>query len=202
MDHLPTPLDASPPFIEIPLVADIPWDNLDFNTFPARHGFAVDDFGHLLLDEIGVDRIASLLQSWLYFGFLAEILEIDVCKKNFCRTTATGPVLDTTGLEELIIAKTAYNKSFFHIKSKEPHNKRKEYRCKLQRVWQVFVRITCHSITTSHPLPQILVSIEALCHTLEYLAYDRNEHSYLSSRRRFQLTIGSARLISCQMIKS
>ena len=108
MDHLPTPLNASDLTIEIPFVADIPWDFQDFETFPTRIGAAMDDDGQPLLDMISPAHLASLLQSWLYFGFLSEIFGTKLRREDFCRlrpANSTKParaILDSTSLLRLI----------------------------------------------------------------------------------------------------
>ena len=108
MDHLPTPLNASDLTTEIPFVADIPWDFQDFETFPTWIGFAVDGDGQILLDMISPTHLASLLQSWLYFGFLSEIFGTKLRREDFCRlrpanlTKLAGAVLDSTNLSRLI----------------------------------------------------------------------------------------------------
>lgn len=71
MDHLPRPRHPIVPLEEVPLVAGTPYDFLGFETFPYRKGFVKDG----RLDESRpADELVSLMQSWLYFGLLEEIL--------------------------------------------------------------------------------------------------------------------------------
>ncbi|OCL05977.1 hypothetical protein AOQ84DRAFT_412145 [Glonium stellatum] len=68
MDHIPTPLDSLPS-IEIPVSTIVPYDFQGFVTFPSRHGFGSE---RPLGEEQSANETASLMQSWLYFGLLAE----------------------------------------------------------------------------------------------------------------------------------
>jgi len=68
MDHIPTPLDSLPG-IDIPITKIVPYDFQGFTTFPSRYGFGSEK---PLGEEQSADDTASLMQSWLYFGLLAE----------------------------------------------------------------------------------------------------------------------------------
>ena len=187
MDHLPTPLSVSGPPIEIPFVADISWDFLDFTSFPARHGFATSRSGQLLLDEISEERLAFLLQSWLYFGFLSETLGAKVRKDDFCRmqpassTKAAVPILDSTSLGRL-------------RKSRKFARNFKQ----LYYVRQICMHVARDPIGLSRPIPEVLLSIEILCNTFEWLSRDP---IYESSLSRGSI-LGSENLLTRRMINA
>ncbi|KAJ5162038.1 hypothetical protein N7492_007430 [Penicillium capsulatum] len=70
MDLLPRPLGSSTPDIDVPLLDIIPYvQHQDFFTFAERHGI------ESTIDEnIGSKQLATIIQSWLFFGLLAEHL--------------------------------------------------------------------------------------------------------------------------------
>ncbi|KAH8725095.1 hypothetical protein GQ44DRAFT_759811 [Phaeosphaeriaceae sp. PMI808] len=180
MDHLPTPFNTSGPPIEIPFVADIPWDSGDFASFPSRHGFAVTLDGDLDLDRINTERLASLLQSWLYFGFLSEILEINVRKKIFRRvrpaysTKPVAVILNSSCLTPLIetwskTIRRQNSRSFILSSRKEVENlvaMRDKVRTQFNRLLRTCDLVAQHSTGCPYPLPEILLSILILCNTL------------------------------------
>ncbi|KAJ5863681.1 uncharacterized protein N7529_005597 [Penicillium soppii] len=70
MDLLPRPLGSSTPDIDVPLLDIIPYTQpQDFFTFAERYGIesAIDK-------NISSKRLATIIQSWLFFGLLAEHL--------------------------------------------------------------------------------------------------------------------------------
>ncbi|KAF2175119.1 hypothetical protein K469DRAFT_756403 [Zopfia rhizophila CBS 207.26] len=68
MDLVPTSPESLPG-IDLPLLEIIPYDFLGFSNFPSRHGFPSPAF---IIEEKSPEKLATLLQSWLYFGLLAE----------------------------------------------------------------------------------------------------------------------------------
>ncbi|KAF4624974.1 hypothetical protein G7Y89_g13195 [Cudoniella acicularis] len=94
MDIIPEPLDALP-ILRVPLAEPIlPYDQDDFRSFPQRHGFAEDEWKLL-----PVDSLAALLQSWLFFGLLAECLKENFNLEDFVvRANVTTVPLNTASL--------------------------------------------------------------------------------------------------------
>ncbi|RYP81887.1 hypothetical protein DL769_001812 [Monosporascus sp. CRB-8-3] len=94
MDIIPEPLDALP-ILRVPLAEPIlPYDQDDFRSFPQRHGFAEDEWRHL-----PAEGLAALLQSWLFFGLLAEGLKENFNLEDFVvRANGTTAPLNTAFL--------------------------------------------------------------------------------------------------------
>jgi hypothetical protein len=70
MDFVPTPL-SSRPGIQVPLFDIIPYDFRGLSEFPERNGISKEQ---LVTDGRSPLQVATLLQSWLYFGLLSEVL--------------------------------------------------------------------------------------------------------------------------------
>ncbi|KAF2475458.1 uncharacterized protein BDR25DRAFT_340204 [Lindgomyces ingoldianus] len=79
MDLIPTPLESIPG-VKVPLMSIIPYDFKDFSEFPQRHGFELEQL--LAADQAPV-LIASVMQSWLFFGLLSEFFQRPVNTKEF-----------------------------------------------------------------------------------------------------------------------
>ncbi|KAF2799828.1 hypothetical protein K505DRAFT_47583 [Melanomma pulvis-pyrius CBS 109.77] len=79
MDYIPTPLSPLRG-IDVPLMDVVPYDFKGLWEFPLRMGF-----GGVSRIAAGStpSRIASLLQSWLYFGLLSEFLQSPVDSTEF-----------------------------------------------------------------------------------------------------------------------
>ena len=84
MDHMPWPKGASPDLIEVPLVEYIPYDFLGYDNFPRRNGFDIYD-GHTRTIEPA--RLASIIQSWLYFGLLSEVTGETIPLEHFTKVS-------------------------------------------------------------------------------------------------------------------
>lgn len=76
MEYLPQPSRAFS-HVRVPFVAQIDFDGQDFATFPHRSGFGKD------LSSSSGEELASLVQSWLYFGTLDTFLGVKVIKDDF-----------------------------------------------------------------------------------------------------------------------
>jgi hypothetical protein len=87
MDHVPVPQGYSKDSWYVPLVATFDYDFYDFGSFPQRHGFMMED-GGLNMSRSSVD-LASMLQSWLYFGLLSEFLDRQVTTQHLESRTST-----------------------------------------------------------------------------------------------------------------
>jgi hypothetical protein len=89
MDFLPHPTSGVEP-LDIPFVADTPFVfGTDFWDFPKLHGFG-DQWASL-----PAPRLASLAQSWLYFGTISEFLgrPIDYREFQVSRSVSGKPLL-------------------------------------------------------------------------------------------------------------
>ncbi|ORY14044.1 hypothetical protein BCR34DRAFT_586079 [Clohesyomyces aquaticus] len=69
MDLVPTPFDSVAGYDETPLLDIIPYDFGRFSTFPHRNGFPSKS--SITQEKCG-DRLSVLLQSWMFFGVIAE----------------------------------------------------------------------------------------------------------------------------------
>ena len=73
MNHLPRPREAIDLRFSVPLLRALPHDLSDFRTFPGRNGFVLEDGLDLRHNP---EDLAVLMQSWLYFGFIASLTNI------------------------------------------------------------------------------------------------------------------------------
>ena len=74
---------------EVPILHNIEYDFSGFEDFPTRHGFVKDGTVHL--EGKSAADCASLLQSWLFFGLLAEIGGELVNREAFLTRQSTSP---------------------------------------------------------------------------------------------------------------
>ncbi|KPM40562.1 hypothetical protein AK830_g5997 [Neonectria ditissima] len=101
MEYLPHPTQTAPP-VEVPYVAKHLSDDKDFASFPSRGGF---DIG--TLEDESVERIASLAQSWLYFGLIGFFFQefqsppVDFEKLKLEKVSADGSIELIVHSEEL-----------------------------------------------------------------------------------------------------
>ena len=65
----PVRLSAFP--VEVPLLPSVEYDFCGLHDFPARHGFTSSELRDL--DDRPVEESASFVQSWLFFGLLADL---------------------------------------------------------------------------------------------------------------------------------
>lgn len=114
MDHLPLPPN---PFIgrfDVPFLCNEKYDynigGSSFKSFPARNGWTVEfrlngvmayaRHGQAVMNDIA---IGGLLQAWLYFGLLGEVLGKEVDQSLFKDYAADGTILFTSRcLEDLV----------------------------------------------------------------------------------------------------
>lgn len=180
MDHLPRPYDSNGPLLEVPFVANIPWDFLDFGTFPSRHGFLQKENGSVMFDHHSTEDIASLIQSWLYFGLLAELFGNRVNRDDFKRhIPATsgkprGIVVDSTPLERIIKNRICPDRSdcpFTRYPSKSAPEAT-AVASKLSSfgfdIGNLAEQIERHPVFAQPPLPEMLFSIRILYLPLKY----------------------------------
>ncbi|RDW63319.1 hypothetical protein BP6252_10864 [Coleophoma cylindrospora] len=111
MDHLPKPKKCEP-LLEFSYHEPASWVSEEFTvlswtSYPVQHGWDVEAMrrGDLktIFKEKGRDELAVFLQSWLYFGLLATILEIRIDVSEFTGfNDAHAPILRTTTLMQRI----------------------------------------------------------------------------------------------------
>ena len=80
MDYLPVPRNATED-IAVPFLTTFQYDSQGLENFPERHGYAHD--GDRAYLNLGPEHLASLLQSWLYFGLLTEYLDDPIDIEDF-----------------------------------------------------------------------------------------------------------------------
>ena len=108
MDHLPYPDDAILPPIRIPyLCADVErYDGLDFVGFPSRMGWT--DW------RLWSSREIARIQSWLYFGLLAELFGSSFDENDFIKNSTDGKIYITTcNLPALLKDRCQENSHFY-----------------------------------------------------------------------------------------
>ena len=85
MDHLDRPTNPSRDQFKIAYLCLAPYDGGDFLTFPSRRGFdnadvLEGDFSRKSpegsAEPVGLIRVQSFLQSWLFFGLLCEVHKV------------------------------------------------------------------------------------------------------------------------------
>lgn len=112
MDHLPLPQERFLGAIPIPFLA-VDNYNSPFHDYPERSGWHLDFNGDATprLTYASSSRasknLASLLQTWLYFGMLTEFLGEPIDMEVFKTGGEGGPLLTSDCLEGLVCARTA-----------------------------------------------------------------------------------------------
>ncbi|CZR66522.1 uncharacterized protein PAC_16423 [Phialocephala subalpina] len=106
MEHLPRVLDPEHPDWEVPYLNahgshESHWDGGDFATFPERQGWDVEKlYGGHYKPAHTEEETSTMLQEWLYFGMLAEVLTRPINHAEFLRKTVKGQYVITTVLLE------------------------------------------------------------------------------------------------------
>lgn len=88
MDHLSKPANALQTSIPVPLLPYIAYDFGGIGGFGSRKGYVKN--GHLDPSRTSLE-LASLVQSWLYFGLLSELLGRSVGPNDLAATDAPSP---------------------------------------------------------------------------------------------------------------
>ena len=97
MDHLSQIADHAPPNdIEIPYLSELQYDGQDFQSYPQRRGWDTEKLKHGHLTSRSPLEIQCILQTWLYFGLLSQVLGIPVPENEFVTTSPSGRRLITT----------------------------------------------------------------------------------------------------------
>ncbi len=171
MDFLPHPTSGVEP-LDIPFVADTPYVwGTDFWDFPKLHGFG-DQWASL-----PAPRLASLAQSWLYFGTLSEFLGRPVDYRQFqvSRSISGKPLLPL--LNEWLVAHS-FTPAGASASSRDALDAedRKQVLYEHARFLDAVLQLTedFDTVSQSHvkPLPTIVLSVKVLCVTLRGVLWD------------------------------
>jgi hypothetical protein len=101
MDHLPFPKNAVRPDLEVPFVSKLPYilQQDSFNTFPVDHLSALES---VRMASSSKKTLASLVQSWLYFGTVVEFFQEQIDPEHFKGLSRNGALcLRTDHLKDL-----------------------------------------------------------------------------------------------------
>ncbi|KAL8689723.1 MAG: hypothetical protein Q9218_004668 [Villophora microphyllina] len=103
MEHLHVPTDAVIPSIEIPYLEGEAYDHQGYFDFPKRKGYKTLNTGYVVEENANLALLA-FYQSWLYFGLIATVLELQVNTDHFLRPSlqTDARVVDTSRLRPLI----------------------------------------------------------------------------------------------------
>lgn len=107
MDHVPNTVRRAHNHIPVPYLFNEDWgykyDNKGFFCFPKRQGWNSEDFLHSSsIQNKNKEKAASLLQAWLYFGFMSAALNREVDTNNFVEEVEGQRFINTKLLPEYI----------------------------------------------------------------------------------------------------
>jgi len=169
MDFLPHPTSGVEP-LDIPFVADTPYVfGSDFWDFPKLHGFG-DQWASL-----PAPRLASLAQSWLYFGTISEFLGRPVDYREFqvSRSISGKPLLPLLNEWLAAHAITAHGSTPQDAAENEDQ---KQVLYEHARFLDAVIQLAedFDKVSQSHvkPLPTIVLSVKVLCITLRTVLWD------------------------------
>ncbi|KAG7291023.1 hypothetical protein NEMBOFW57_001031 [Staphylotrichum longicolle] len=169
MDFLPHPTSGVEP-LDIPFVADTPYVfGSDFWDFPKLHGFG-DQWASL-----PAPRLASLAQSWLYFGTISEFLgrPIDYREFQVSRSISGKPLLPLLNEWLAAHAITAHGSTPQDAARNEDQ---KQVLYEHARFLDAVIQLAedFDKVSQSHvkPLPTIVLSVKVLCITLRTVLWD------------------------------
>lgn len=144
---------------EVPLLPGIDYDFRGLNDFPTRHDITSDELRDL--DNRPVEDSASLVQSWLFFGLLAEL---------------TGMLVDR---QSILHPDARQRKSKLRIASSSEGSKSRISSQKIRDIVQIGVdnvelidRLDC---AWEYPMPIVLLSIKILLCDLAAMRVDRSK---------------------------
>ncbi|KAK0737133.1 hypothetical protein B0T21DRAFT_410593 [Apiosordaria backusii] len=176
MDFLPHPVAGVEP-LDIPFVADTPFVfGTDFWDFAKLHGFG-DQWASL-----PAPRLASLAQSWLYFGTIAEFLgrPIDYREFQVSRSVSARPLIPL--LDEWLTSHAIPPKDSTKQRGKgdeEGEVSRESRKCLIYEHAKFLDAVVdlaedFDRVSQSHvkPIPTIVLSIKVLCTTLRSVLWD------------------------------
>lgn len=167
MDYIPQPLSSVTPPIIVPLAAIIPYELGSFEDFPRRYGFA-EEGGRLDLNTRTVPEVATVLQSWLYFGLLSEFLGRSVESQELAQkaTLPDGSIIDRVSTNQL---SDLFQKSVLDLKGRKGE------------LWSLLEfandqsRLVDTQLPSVSPVSEIMLSIKILLLTLSDFAFPNPE---------------------------
>ncbi|KAK4188656.1 hypothetical protein QBC35DRAFT_495607 [Podospora australis] len=177
MDFLPHPVSGVEP-LDIPFVADTPFVfGTDFWDFPKLHGYG-DQWASL-----PAPRLASLAQSWLYFGTIAEFLgrPIDYREFQVSRSVSARPLLPLLNdwlSSHTILPKDPAAAAAPGLGGEEGITRESQKRILYEHAKflddVVDLAEDFDKVSQSHvkPIPTIVLSIKVLCTTLRSVLWD------------------------------
>ncbi|KXX76884.1 hypothetical protein MMYC01_207851 [Madurella mycetomatis] len=169
MDFLPHPASGVEP-LDIPFVADTPYVfGTDFWDFPKSHGFG-DQWASL-----PAPRLASLAQSWLYFGTISEFLGRPIDYRDFqlSRSVSAKPLLPL--LDDWIASHAVAPPDSAPGDVNEAQGRKQ-----VLHVHYRFLHAVIHlaedfekvSQSNVKPIPTIILSVKVLCITLRSVLWE------------------------------
>ncbi|KAK4163462.1 hypothetical protein QBC43DRAFT_379310 [Cladorrhinum sp. PSN259] len=169
MDFLPHPVSGVEP-LDIPFVAEHSYIfGSDFWEFPQLNGFG-DRWASL-----PAAQLASLAQSWLYFGTISEFLgrQIDYREFQVARSVTARPLVHL--LNEWLIHNTIPPRGMSE-QDEEAREEQKQLLYEHARFLDDVINLAedFDRVSQSHvkPLPTIILSIKVLCTTLRTVLWD------------------------------
>ena len=108
MDHIPLPYNCPFHHMQVPYLDSTPDDDGDWHTYPERHGWQLhQNRGKTVIlrgsEKPQAPETAILVQSWLYFAFLREMLGYTIGTHQLMRKDVDGKqMLSTEGLEAVL----------------------------------------------------------------------------------------------------
>jgi len=166
MDHIQLPLGGLEA-IQVPYVSSPTFDCNDFATFPTRAGFPLIDDGAGWL-EVSTDKIAAIVQSWLYFGLITTFLGQEISLEKF---------IVGDGTQRRLVTSAALFPLLDHWSVSAPHSDTTE-----QERLKGLLRLATTTLkdlsrlpqSALSPLPEIILSVHLLITTLGVAASDGN----------------------------
>src|SRR5271156_4282087 len=89
MEHLPPVASPHQPIL-VPYIGDCEYDGLDFAGYPSRKGYDVDRLLKSDFQGSSPRSVAAFLQTWLFFGLMHEILNVEIRTADFVRIDGSG----------------------------------------------------------------------------------------------------------------
>ncbi|KAK4201874.1 hypothetical protein QBC40DRAFT_47744 [Triangularia verruculosa] len=176
MDFLPHPVAGVEP-LDIPFVADTPFVfGTDFWDFPKLHGYG-DQWASL-----PALRLASLAQSWLYFGTIAEFLgrPIDYREYQVSRSVTARPLIPL--LNEWLTSHAIPRKDSIQPSGEGDEEAPISREARKRLIYEhakfldavVDLAEDFDRVSQSHvkPIPTVVLSIKVLCTTLRSVLWD------------------------------
>ena len=157
---LPLPLSKFP--ADVPLLSTIEYDFRGLDDFPTRHGIMSSD-----LDELNyrpAESSASFVQSWLFFGLLADLTGALVDRDHVLHP---GPHQHTPKFHILVYPPTLqHNEPGLRMTSSSEGSNLKSLSKKLRHTVRVGInnvgRIDRLVVAERHPMPLVLLSVKIL----------------------------------------